>query len=327
MLEDPRISTDELQAALGDGFGLEGRGWRFVPGYDLKAATYAVDEAWFAKVRFGPFPTAPLEVPAALAGVGIVNVLPPLRTRSGTLWHAMAVDRSLVVYRFVAGRNAMEAGMTREQWIAFGAALRAVHEASVTVELPTDVFALLAAASVRLALDPPRSQGSAAVARLAAVLAEHHARIGRALERAAALGERLRQRSFERVLCHADIHAANVLVADDGRIFLVDWDGPMLAPRERDLLFVIGSRIARRVTPEQEAWFFSGYGWVDIDPEAIAFFRYERILEDIGEFARSVRDDDLSEASRQEQITLLASFFEPGSMLDEVERVRIAPWT
>jgi spectinomycin phosphotransferase len=325
MLEDPELPIGELSAALRGGFGVEGSDWRFVPGYDLRAATYSVDGRWFAKVRFGPIPTAPLHVPAALAAAGVVNVLPPIPTPAGRLWQPMGEDRSLVVVPFVAGRNAMEAGMTREQWIAFGAALRAVHESATTVDLPTDAFALPAADAVRASLDeqaPDRE--SAAIDRLASVLAEREDRIGQVLERATVLGERLRRRTFERVLCHADIHAANVLVADDGRIFLVDWDGPMRAPRERDLLFVIGSRIARSVSRDEEAWFFSGYGWVDLDPEAIVFYRYERILEDIGEFARSVREDEQSEPSRLEQIRMFESFFEPGGILEDAERVRIA---
>jgi hypothetical protein len=36
----------------------------------------------------------------------------------------------------------------------------------------------------------------------------------------------------------------NILFGEDDR-----WDGPLIAPRERDLLFVVGSRIGRHVTP------------------------------------------------------------------------------
>lgn len=329
MLEDPGLAT-ELAAALRTGYGADATAVTFIPGYDMRAASYDVAAAagrWFAKVNFGAVADVPLEVPRALHEAGVANVLAPIRTDAGSLRHPMGDGRTLVLCPFVAGRNAMDAGMTMDQWRAFGATLRAVHDSGLEVRfadrLPSEPFALPSAAAVRAALGQRPSVQSAAAERLVSVLEGQAQRIGAMLERAEELGATLTRRSFDRVLCHADIHAANILVADDGRILLVDWDGPMLAPRERDLLFVIGSRIARAVAPREESWFFEGYGEVDVNLEAIVYFRYERIIEDIGEFARSVfHDPTIPEASRDPQVALVESFFEPGGIVETVEDVR-----
>jgi spectinomycin phosphotransferase len=204
--------------------------------------------------------------------------------------------------------------------------MRAIHDSGLEEQfadrLPSETFALPCAAVVRSVLEQGASVDSPAAERLRAFLVEARGRIGAMLERAGELGTRLGERPFAHVLCHADIHSANVLVADDGRILLVDWDGPMLAPRERDLLFVIGSRIARTVQPHEEAWFFQGYGEVAVDREAIIYYRHERILEDIGEFGLSVMGDRaIPESSRASQVALVESFFEPGGIVETVERV------
>jgi spectinomycin phosphotransferase len=331
MLEDPGLDTRELAAALRMAWAREVSGFRFLPGYDMRAASYAVDASdgrAFLKVRFAPVAGAPLEVPRALQDAGIPNVLAPLPTVDAGLWHAMGDGRTLVLYPFVAGRDATVAGMTADQWHTFGATLRAVHDSALAERfagrLPTETFGLASAVLVReilgLAARPPVR--SVAGERLGALLREQAAPISAVVGRAEELGSRLSGRLVERVLCHADIHAANILVADDGRILLVDWDGPMLAPRERDLLFIIGSRIARQVEPHEEAWFFEGYGEVPVDTEAIVYYRYERILEDLGEFGASVfKDPDLPEASRQSQVVLAESFFAPGGIVATAERV------
>jgi spectinomycin phosphotransferase len=327
MLEDPGLDPRVLAAALRGGFGIEASGFTFVPGFDMQAASYEVatlDGRWFAKVRFGPVAETPLEVPRALLDAGVTNVLAPVRTRNGTLWHPMAEGRTLVVYPFVAGRNAMDAGMTADQWRTFGTALRAVHESGLEARfadrLPAETFALPCAAMVRSVLAQEPSVASPSGERLRAVFLEQRDRIGQMLERAEELGAELRTKPFARVLCHADIHEANLLVADDGRIFLVDWDGPMLAPRERDLLFVIGGGITRQVTPQQEARFFEGYGQVEVDREAMVYYRYERLLEDIGEIGRSVFGDEaVPETSREAQVQLLERIFESGAKVESVE--------
>jgi spectinomycin phosphotransferase len=330
MLDDPGFDEDELAAALRSGWGVTASTFTFVPGYDMQAATYVVDtgtDHLFLKVYLRRPPDAPLAVPSALLEAGVPNVLAPIRTVTSRLSRSMGDGRSLVAYPFVAGRNAMVAGMTADQWRIFGSTLRAVHDSAIANRfidrLPVETFGLLSATAVRHALDRAHGQvgESPAAERLAAFLCDRSERIESMVDRAEALGASLATRRFERVLCHADIHAANLLVADDGRIVLVDWDGPMLAPRERDLLFVIGSRIARDVEPDEEAWFFEGYGEVPVDLEAIVYYRYERILEDIGEIARSVFEGGSSEASRASEVDLAESFFAPGGILETVERV------
>ncbi len=332
MLEDPGLDTATLATALQEAWAVDASAFSFVRGYDMRAASYEVVSAGapvFLKVRFGPAPDVPLEVPRALLEAGVANILAPTPTRTGDLWRALGDGTTLALYPFVAGRNAMVAGMTAAQWRVFGSTLRAVHDSGLPERfadrLPTESFGLASAALVRRALELANEPPMAAPTRrqLQALLRDRSKQIDAMLDRAGALGQRLREHRFEHVLCHADIHAANILVADDGRIFLVDWDGPMLAPRERDLLFVIGSRIARAVEPREDAWFFEGYGEVAVDPEAIVYYRYERILEDIGEIARSVFEDDaLSEASSAEEVALAASFFEPGGIVETVELVQ-----
>lgn len=337
MRDDPGLDLGRIAACLDAEYGLRVASVQFLPiGYDLDAVVYEVTSgdgsAWFLKIRFGPVHEPGLLVPRALIERGIGNVVAPLLTRSSRLW-CSCDDNNIVLYPFIRGQNAMAVGLSADQWRQFGATLRAVHDSALGEtfrdRLRIETFALPSAALVR------RVQGvvdgmafaSPTAERFAAFWREHAARIGSILARAEELGRSLQSRSFQHVLCHADIHAANILVGDDGQIHLIDWDGPLIAPRERDLLFVVGSRIARVVEPREEDWFFAGYGPVEIDSDTLVYYRYERIIEDIGEFGKSAfLDPDLSEQARAEGTELATSFFAPGGDLDRTETVTRRQW-
>jgi len=330
VLEDPQLDPSELATALRIAYDVEPLGYRFIPGYDFDAASYEVVTRGggpvFLKVHLSRPAMAPLEVARALADSGI-DVVAPRPTLASGLSHAIGGGRHLVLYPYVEGRNAMVAAMTGDQWRAFGTALRAVHDSPLRERfadrLPVEDFTLPSSDLVRRALAMAKRPGirSAAAARLAAFLEDHDSQIAAMLQRADELRRVLRGRRLRHCLCHADAHGANVLVAEDGRVLLVDWDGAMLAPRERDLLFVIGSRIANTVEPHEEAWFFEGYGSVDVDREALVYYRYERIFQDLAVDATSVFDARTEGASAEAQVTLIEGNFGPGGMVEVVERV------
>ena len=60
------------------------------------------------------------------------------------------------------------------------------------------------------------------------------------------------------------------------------------------------------------------------DAEALIYFRYERIIQDLGEFGTSVfLDEGISEEMRAEQAALAMSFFAPGADIDAAETVSL----
>jgi spectinomycin phosphotransferase len=88
-----------------------------------------------------------------------------------------------------------------------------------------------------------------------------------------------RSRPLEPVLCHSDIHAGNLLLTSDGDLYIVDWDNPILALKERDLMFIGGGVAGIWNKAREEALFYQGYGSSDINLIALTYYRYERIIQ------------------------------------------------
>lgn len=339
MREDPQFDQDAMRTCLETNYGIEVEAIAFLPiGFDYASAVYDVTTGdgshWFLKVRMANVGPANLLVPRVLTDLGIPNILAPHPTIGGDLSAPLGVDEATVMlYPFIHGQSAMDVGLTEDQWRTFGTTLRAIHNNGLAERfrdgLPVETFALPSADLVRRMIALPASvRDESPVAMDFWDFWDRRAQqIEELLQYVEGLGHNLQSTTSGNVLCHADIHAANILVGDDGQIWLVDWDGPKIAPRERDLLFVVGSRIARSVEPYEEDWFFDGYGEAVLDPRTLIYYRYERIIEDLGEIARQVLlDDTASEESRLADADVAMSFFTPGGNLDRAESVTRTRW-
>jgi spectinomycin phosphotransferase len=134
--------------------------------------------------------------------------------------------------------------------------------------------------------------------------------------RADLLGERLKGTNLTPVLCHADLRTWNVLLDGEQQLRLVDWDETVLALKERDLMFVAGGSGAELVKPPEQAQFLRGYGEDEVDPLALAFYRYAWAIGDMGSFAEMVYFmPEAGQATRQDAVRKFICSFEPGSFV------------
>jgi spectinomycin phosphotransferase len=328
VLEPPADLPDRtLVASIRTDYGLPIRTLTFLPlGHDANAWVYEAQtddrSAFFVKVRLAVTNEAALAVPHHLATSGVEGVVAPLVTTDGRLW-TNAGRYALIVYPFVSGTTAMDAGMSDAQWVEYGRLLRSVHDAPVAADLGRllrrDDFTPDGAAGVRR-LDRYMRTATAMEAAQQSIADFWRANalvIRRLLATAESLGQELAAAPPELVLCHADIHTNNVLVGDDGRVWFVDWDETMLAPRERDLMFVIGGIHHSFVDARQTGLFGSGYGGVVVDAVALDYYRYSWALSDIASYGEQVFfRPELGAKNFAEAVARFHSLFELGSIVD-----------
>ena len=170
-----------------------------------------------------------------------------------------------------------------------------------------------------LPTDPPSAiPATDPIARqLAAFWRARHAEISALVERAEDVGRRLRVAGLPVALCHADAHTANVLIDSADNLWVVDWDETVLAPKERDLVFVVGGGISGDlVGPREEAWFFQGYGDTLVDPFALAYYRYGWAVQDIGSFGEQVLlTPEAGAETRRDAMRIFMRLFQPGEIV------------
>ena len=328
MLEPPDLNEGELLGQLAEEFGLFAAGLVFLPlGADVNTAVYRVEltngRACFLKLRKGSFAEVAVSVPHWLGGLGLREIISPLETRRGQLWASLGEYR-LILYPYVEGVNGYQQALTPAQWRAFGAALRAIHSTAVPAELarqlPVEDFNPAWRTAVRAYQQRARQGGftEPAAARLVAILREREAQISRMLARADALGLALAERPPAFGLCHSDIHPGNLLLGPAGELYLVDWDNPTLSPKERDLNLVGGC--ATWHSARQTSLFYEGYGPAQIDAAALAYYRYQRVLEDIAAFSAQLLDTNEGGRDRERSLQFFNSLFTPGGEVEQAFR-------
>ncbi len=79
-------------------------------------------------------------------------------------------------------------------------------------------------------------------------------------------------------------------------MFVIDWDEVMLAPKERDFIFI-------REPPADAFW--EGYGGIEIDWTALTYYLWERVVQEVIACAGDVYfRDDLAEESKADLVQL-----------------------
>lgn len=328
MREPPVDLSDEtLSASLRTRYDLVVTELAFLPlGHDSSAWVYRVQTVdgtlYFLKAFKRVVSEASLLVPRCLHDQGITQVIAPLPTTTQTL--RTEVDGyTLILYPFVAGSSGMDSGMSPSQWIEYGAILRQIHATSLPPDLgkimQRETFVPAGAGLVR-ELETHlagRTFADPEAQTLATFWQERREEIQILLERAEGPARRLAQRAPPFVLCHADIHTANVLVDADGQIWIVDWDETVLAPKERDLMFVLRGGISDQlVGPHEEKLFLQGYGATTINPLALAYYGCAWAVADIGEYAAEVFfQPDLGKITRRAAVDEFMGLFLPGNIV------------
>ena len=317
MREPPGVGEERLRACLQDQYDLIPLVLEFLPlGHDYNAGVYHVvsvqGDAYLLKATSRLLYEPSCLIPAYLRDQGITSIVAPVPTRKGAPWTKLG-EWTVILYPWIDG-ECSETAMTNAQWKEVGSIFQRIHQ----IKLP----ALGGSSSLREeCFDPTeytqwirtfetqhlqeQSGASASQRALRSSWKAHQPTIHTAVTRLQKLAEMLQSRTFPSVICHADLHARNLIRDRAGHVFVIDWDEVMLAPKERDFIFI------RK--PYAEA-FFQGYGDAEVNWSLLTYYLWERVVQDLIYLAHNVCfRDNWAEETRAQVAQTFHESLEPGA--------------
>lgn len=269
MLTKPDLKDEKIIRCLRDAYGIDVATIAFLPlGADFNTAVYRITTSnqtdYFLKLRSGEFLEASVSVPKYLADLGIKQVIPPLATKTGQLWTSLASFKA-ILYPYVEGRNGVEAKLSGDHWVQFGAAIKKLHStdipASITKDVSRETFSSKWRETVKaflMRIEREVFEEPVAV-KMALFLKSKSSEILKLVERAEELAITIQKQPLDYVLCHADMHGWNLIVDKEAALYIVDWDTLIFAPVEPDLMFVgAGIWDSGLTASEEESLFYKG---------------------------------------------------------------------
>jgi spectinomycin phosphotransferase len=329
MLTKPNIPDPLIISRLQEEYDLRVAEFAFLPiGADSRTAVYRVvtDEgtAYFLKLRKN-FDEVIVRVPLFLKESGVQEIIVPFETKSKQGWADFG-EYKLILYPFIKGKDGFEMDLTDHHRRILGAAFKEIHTAQIPPELKKLIKKETFSSGWRADMKSYQTQvrtktfDDPTAVKLAEFIKSKQNEITHLIGRAEELASEMEAKSLELVLCHSDIHGGNILISNTGGLYIVDWDDPILAPKERDLMFIGGGIDELWKSKEEQALFHEGYGKADINLSALAYYRYERIIEDLVVICEQLLLTDAGGADRERSYGWFISNFEPGQTIEIAEK-------
>jgi len=310
------LSEQHIIDSLKNDYGMDVVSVTFLPwGADSNAAVYKAqtrDKSYFLKLKHGHHHDLGVAIVKLLHESGISQIISPINTIYGHPTHLIG-HFTLLLYPFIEGMNGFEHPLTNEQWITLGKAIREVHDINVPSSIVSQVrredFSPKWRNNLRCILDKidVEPSGDEITSKIWKFIKENKKNICHLLDKAEMFCQKISNLQTSFVLCHSDIHGGNVLIDKNNTLYIVDWDEPIMAPKERDLMFIGGGIGNVWNQAHEEALFYQGYGKTTLKKSILAYYRHERIIVDIVEYTEQLL---LSSAGGEERKIMYQHFMD-----------------
>ncbi len=239
---DKSLLKDVIQETFGIGiidFTLVPK-WEAARGYIIESSNH---KSFFLKIYWDDkIPDSAFRFADDLfARAGIVNIAHPIPTSHGQM-RIHIRDFQIALFDWISGRTAEEHKLTETQLERLGELLAKIHQSKTIIgEYPVRENFAIPFKNRFLAIfdsmSKTTSKSTKYRTRLELFLEPHRQKFMRELETLEKLQRKVKARKLEFVNCHGELSPGNVLSSDNGEVHLLDWDDPIFAPKEKDLLF------------------------------------------------------------------------------------------
>lgn len=285
-------------------------------GADQDASVYKAistdQKAYFVKLKRGHQNEIKIAILELLQQANIQEIVPPIKTVHGKS-AAYINDFTLTVFPFINGQDGFRHPLSDLQWMILGRTLRKIHDIDVPQLIQNQIRQEDFSPKWRNAVRSLYARLKAPLpTQMYRFLKENQDTIDKLIHRAEILSQKIQKEELSQfVLCHADLHGGNVLIDENDSLYIIDWDDPIMAPKERDLMFIGGGvgNVWNKI--EEENFFYEGYGKTEINGTRLSYYRHERIIEDISEYGEALLWQD-SEVMYKQFIAM----FEPNGVVD-----------
>lgn len=319
------LSNQRIIDSLNISYGIDVDTLTYLPlGADVNAVVYKAqmkNHSYFVKLKRGHNHRLGLAVVGLLQGAGIQQIIPPVKTNGGHSAYQIE-DFTLIVYPFIEGQDGFSRNLTDSQWFTLGKALKQIHEVnlpqSIRDQIRREAYSSKWREAVRSLYSHIESgtPGDEVALRLLKAMKDNKALILKLVDQAEKFAQQAQAQSPPFVLCHSDIHGGNVLIDKNDTLYIVDWDEPVLAPKERDLMFIGGGVANVWNNPHEEQLFYEGYGKTEVNTAILAYYRLERIVEDIAVYGKELLLTESGGEYRPTMCNHFIAMFEPNGVVD-----------